>query len=164
MNKKKVNEEMDVKGLVIITVVLCVLVLLIYLLTLGAQKLGWFNEGYVSKEVTNAVISYEKINAGTVFKRSDSEYYVFIADLKSDKSIYSSTLVDIYKNKEGSIPLYIVDLSEGLNKFIISEENNYNANNASELKVKDNTLIKIQNGARVSYVTGDDAIKSELGL
>ena len=134
MNKKKVNEEMDVKGLVIITVVLCVLVLLIYLLTLGAQKLGWFNERYVPKEVANAV------------------------------SIYSSTLVDIYKNKEESIPLYIVDLSEGLNKFIISEENNYNANNASELKVKDNTLIKIQNGARVSYVTGDDAIKSELGL
>ncbi len=162
--KRKSESELDIKGLIIIIIVLVVLVGLVYLLTVGAQKLGWFNEHYTKPEVQEAVISYENINAGTIFDRSDNEYYVAIADFSDKNNIYLDSLISKYKEKEDSLPVYVVDLSDGLNSSIKSEENNTFATKVSELKVKDNTLIKITNGNNAGYLVGDESIKSELGL
>ena len=105
MNKKNKNvtSEMDIKGLIIIVCVLVVIAVVAYLLTVGAQKLGWFDEGYYKPEVPEAVISYDNINAGTIFNRKDKEYYVLIADFSDKESVYVNSLGSLYKEKEDSI-------------------------------------------------------------
>ena len=49
-----------------------------------------------------------------------------------------------------------------LNKSIISDTNNTKAKKASELKVKDLTLLKITNGKIEKYITGIENIETEL--
>lgn len=56
----------------------------------------------------------------------------------------------------------MVDLSDELNKSIISDTNNTKAKKASELKVKDLTLLKITNGKIEKYITGIENIETEL--
>ena len=55
--KNTSSVDFDVKGAIILVSVLTFVVILIYGLTIGAQKLGWFNEGYNKPEISNAVIS-----------------------------------------------------------------------------------------------------------
>ncbi len=165
MNKKNKNvtSEMDIKGLIIIVCVLVVIAVVAYLLTVGAQKLGWFDEGYYKPEVPEAVISYDNINAGTIFNRKDKEYYVLIADFSDKESVYVNSLGSLYKEKEDSLPLYFVDTGDNINSSIVGSESK-NAQDIKGLKVNGHTLIKISNGKNVKFVTGDENIKKELGL
>lgn len=163
-NNKKVQEELDIKGIVILFSVLIGIVILIYLLTLGAQKIGLFDEGYTKPEVKTPIISYEKILAGNVFNMKDETYYVMIADFEDLDSVYFSSLGSLYKDKKDSLPLYTVDLSEGMNKKIIGENINREAQSASELSVGAQTLIKIQNGRNVKYIDNVEDVKTELGI
>ena len=59
--------------------------------------------------------------------------------------------------------IYTVDLSDALNKpFVSSEESNPDASNASELKVKNPTLIVFEGGRINEYVEGFDSVKNYL--
>jgi len=162
---KMVKEEINIKEGIILIVVLLVLVVLMYFLTIGAQKLGWFNEGYIKPEVTSPVISYNNILVGSMFNRSETEYYVLVADINSDESIYLSSLVNLYNKKEGDkLHLYVVDLEDGLNKSVIDNTSNPSAQNVSSLKVNGPTLFRIRNGANVRCLEGVENIKTELGV
>ena len=92
MEKKKTKNESvemnDIKKLSIIVGVIVVAFGIVYGLTVGATKLGLFEPHYTKPEAADAVISYEKINAGTILNRSDSEYYVVIADFSDNKNVY----------------------------------------------------------------------------
>ncbi len=163
-SNKSVEKEMNIKGLVIIICVLLVVLGLIYVLTIGAQHLGWFDVGYTKPEVGNAVISYDSIMAGTIFDRSESEYYVLIADFDSRDTVYVSGLISSYKNKENVLPLYVVNTADKLNSSIVSDTANSMAQSVEDLKVSESTLIKISNHRNVMFVTGDANIKTELAL
>ena len=154
-SNKSVEKEMNIKGLVIIICVLLVVLGLIYVLTIGAQHLGWFDVGYTKPEVGNAVISYD---------RSESEYYVLIADFDSRDTVYVSGLISSYKNKENVLPLYVVNTADKLNSSIVSDTANSMAQSVEDLKVSESTLIKISNHRNVMFVTGDANIKTELAL
>lgn len=163
--KENVVEEVDIKGFIKVVVAIAVVVVVAYGLTLLAKHIGLFDIRYVKPEVSNATISYENILAGTIFNRSESDYYVMIGDFESDDSVYIGSLGNLYKNKEGDkIPLYAVDLSESLNKSIIGENSNPSAQTINDLKVNGHTLIKISGGRNVKYIEGDENIKIELGL
>ena len=57
-----------------------------------------------------------------------------------------------------------MDLSEGLNKMIISDSSNSSAQTVSDLKINGHTLIKVSGGRNVKYIEGDENIKIELGI
>jgi len=163
-NNKKKQEEFDIKGLVITFGVLLVVVLIIYLLTLGAQKIGLFDEGYYKPEIKTPVISYDKILSGTIFNREESEYYVIIFDSSKDSNIYYDGIISLYNQKEDHLKVYAVDLSNDMNKNIIGDNSNSGVQSVNDLSVKDGTLIKISNGVNTRYVEGEEAIKSEFGI
>jgi len=164
---KKTNknvDEVDIKGFIIIVIAILIVTVLAYGLTLLAKNIGLFNERYIKPEVSNATISYENILSGTVFGKQESEYYVLLADLEDNESVYLSSLELLYSEKSDKLPLYLVNLNEGLNKSIISETSNPSAQSAADLKVNGHTLIKISGGRNVKYVEGDENIKVELGI
>lgn len=66
--KEKTNDLSELKGLGKIILILASAFIIMYLLTLGATKLGWFDTSYTKPNVEEAVISYEKIMAGSVFE------------------------------------------------------------------------------------------------
>lgn len=160
--KKNDLDINEVKKLGIIFLVVLLIFGVVYLLTLGATKLGWFNEHYTKKEVSDASIQYDYIMAGTILNRSDKEYYVLITDVENNT--YLTYLLDKYNDKEDSLPSYIVDLGEGLNKSIIGEDNNISATSIEELSIKDSTLLKISNSKIVKYIIGNDDIEKELNV
>ncbi len=163
--KKSVNDEVDIKGAIIVVLSIVIIILVMYALTLGAKKLGWFDLGYTKPSVGNATISYDNILAGMTFNRADSEYYVLLADFDSEDSIYLRSLENLYNDKkDGKLPIYAVNLGNDMNKSVVSEEDNPSAQSPSELKISDATLIKISNGRNVKYVKGVDDIKTELGV
>ncbi len=104
-------------------------------------------------EETEVEIQYEEILAGQTFNRNNSEYYVIYAT--SDSPFY-----EIYKNymMTSDKKIYIVDLNNQLNNKYISDEVNTQAQAVNELKVKDNTLIKIVDGKNTECVEGYENI------
>ena len=160
--KTETNDLGDIKKLTIIVLVILVIFGLVYLLTLGANKLGLFEEHYKSPETTESVISYEKIPAGTILNRETGEYYVLISDFSQNKSVYLEGLYSTYNKKETKINIYIVDLSDELNKSIIGEKDNKDAKSIKELSIKNSTLLKIKNNKIVKYLIDIEDIENEL--
>ena len=162
MKKTETNDLKDIKKLTIIVLVILVIFGLVYLLTLGANKLGLFEEHYKNPETTESVISYEKIPAGTILNRETGEYYVLISDFSQNKSAYLESLYNAYNKKKTKLNMYIVDLSDELNKSIIGEKDNKDAKTISELSIKSSTLLKVNNKKIVKYLTNLEDIDNEL--
>lgn len=159
--QKKVNTS-ELKSLIILVIILSVVFGVIYLLTLGANKMGLFEPSYVKPEVGDAVISYENISAGTILDRAEKEYYVAIADFDANKNITYRSELSIYGNKKESLPVYIVDLSDAINSNIIGDKDNKNAKTINELSVVNPTLIFVKEGKISKYIIGEDEIVKEL--
>ena len=162
IKKNETSEMSDIKKLSIIVLVILLIFGLVYLLTLGAEKIGLFEEHYSKPESSESVISYEKISAGTILNREEDEYYVLISDFSESKSVYLESLYNTYNSKEDSLNIYMVDLSDELNKSIIGEVDNKDAKTIKELSIKNSTLLKIKNNKISKYIFGEDNIEKEL--
>lgn len=102
--KEKTNDLSELKGLGKIILILAGAFIIMYALTLGATKLGWFDTGYTKPNVEDAVISYEKIMAGSVFDKKDDSYYVAIANFDKTNNMYYQSIVSSYKSKKEHLP------------------------------------------------------------
>ena len=158
---EEVSASKQIKELLIIILIVAIVFGLIYFLTVGANKLGWFDNHYNKPAVQEATISYETIQVGTILNRSESSYYVALYDSKNN-SMYIETLIDSYKSKEGATKIYSVDLSEGLNRSIISDVAVTDVNNVSDLRINDTTLLYIRNGKIVQSYIGINEIETVL--
>ena len=117
------------------------------------------NSNY-KKQVGEATIQNDKILAGSTFNKSDDEYYVLFYDVTGN-STYTD-LYSTYKEKEDHLPIYYVDIKEGLNSKFIGEDVNEEPSDISELKVNGTTLIKISNKEVEEFITNEDEIKEKL--
>lgn len=143
------------KFIIIVSVIVGIILLLWFIIEL---KNGTFAKKDTVEENTTTTIQYDEIMAGQTFNRKDSEYYVIFAD--SDKEFYS-----IYRNYIATYSeknIYLVDISNPINSKYISAESNVNAQSSNELKVKDNTLIKISNGKNILYLEGYKEVINEI--
>lgn len=131
-----------------------------YLGVLGMQALGVFDKGYVAPNKGQTEISHEFIGIETVFNRDIDTYYVLFDNYQSDytQDAYINYLVD-YEVKE---KVYKVDMNALNNSKYQSEEANTKAQKVEELKINDITLIKIQKGKNVEYITGSENIEEYL--
>ncbi len=132
-----------------------IFVSVVYLGTIGLEKLGVFEEGYTKPIKTETNISYEYILIGTVFNRTEKEYYVIFDDF--EKNLYSHISSIVSKK---NLPVYKVDMSKSENALFKSEESNPNAKNVDELKINGLTVVKIKNGKIDKYYTGLDNIEA----
>ncbi len=170
--KHKKNIDLKIKGdLEGRTVGKIVIILIVvfsffsfYLLTVTIVNKNKNVENKSSNDSIEPTISYDKIIAGRSFSMGDDEYYVIYYDSsdKENSSIYSE-LVSTYKAKGDSIPIYFVDMADGLNKnFSTTDESNKTPTEASDLLINGPTLIRINDGKVISYIEGEINIKNSL--
>lgn len=106
-----------------------------------------------------------EILAGNTFSRNETEYYVMLYDFSStDSSIYAN-LYEMYTSysASNSIKMYLVDLNKGFNtRYVTIDKKEVNISSIENLKVVNGTLVKVKEGAGVSYSIGKDEIKKTL--
>ncbi|MCI8547557.1 MAG: hypothetical protein HFJ38_01570 [Bacilli bacterium] len=133
------------KGPIIIVVIVFLIIALFYLLTVFILN----KKEFVVNE--NVSIQYSKIIAGESFDKKDKDYIVFYYPL-SEHSDYTD-IVSRYREKENHLPLYVVDLSEGINKSIVSDEENISVDRIQDLRIKDSAIIRFKDGKVSDYTT-----------
>ena len=155
-NKSNMTYNEDIrKLLIIIGVILIVFVIIYFFIGIFITKeIDLFNNNESEQKASS--IQYEEILAGETFNMNQDEYYVIFSGSKGNYySIYKNIITNQVDKK-----IYIVDISNPLNNAYVSEESNSNVQKASDLKIKDNTLIKINQKQNVEYIEGKDQILS----
>lgn len=139
------------KNIIVTVVVVLVIAVLFYLLSV------YIINKPDKVRITEGTISYEQISAGSTFSMSDKKYLVIFYNRDNGGNI--TTALSKYKSKDESLPIYYVDYNDAINGSVVSKDSsNPNATNASELKVKNPTLIEISNGSISQYIEGEDKI------
>ncbi len=139
------------KSIGVTIVVVLVIALLFYLLSV-----------YITNKpdkvvISEGTISYEQITAGSTFSMSDKKYLVVFYNRDNGGDI--TTALSNYKSKDEALPIYYVDYNDAINGSVVSKDSsNPNATKASELKVKNPTLIEISNGSISQYIEGEDKV------
>ncbi len=75
-----------------------------------------------------------------------------------DKKSKDYTDIKNYLDNKKTLNIYNVDLSNSINEAKLKNWGNKDAQNYSELKIKGNTLIKIEEGKNVLYLEGKEEI------
>ena len=160
-NKKVERTKMDEAKTVLKNVIGIVLFLAIaYLCVWGMQKMGLFEKGYTAPEQKDITIDTDYIAIGSVFNRKDDTYYVLFDNFSNN--YVKNAYVEILLENRPDLKVYKVDMGDNANKKFTSDEENPKAKNASELKIKGITLIKIKKGKIDKYLSGNEAIEQFL--
>lgn len=145
-----------------IKVLLLVVLALVAFYFVFAIARGEISFGEDEEEVQ---IQNVEILAGNTFSRNETEYYVMMYDFSStDSSIYAN-LYEMYNSNSSvdSLRMYLVDLNKGFNtKYVTIDKKEVNITSVENLKVVNGTLVKVKEGAGVSYSIGKDEIRKTL--
>lgn len=154
----------EVKNGITISIVVVLTLILVYLATaffltgeIGGKKTT------TTKDSSSVTTLYQDmILASKTFEKPEEEYMVIFFSEKDAKKRIKSYMKSYYNE---DIKLYKVNLDESINKFVVSkDEENKEAKNANELKIKDTTLIVIKNKSIVSYITDTDEIVEKIKI
>lgn len=156
--KKNYDDDFtqSTKSIIITLCVVLAVFLIFYFLTIAINNKNR-KLNTVEKGKSEAVIQYKEILADSTFVMFPHEYYVLFYDFDGPEAVYLDYLYDTYASLENKY-IYKVDLGNKFNKKFVSDKTNTKASKASELKVKDPTLIKIQEGKNISYVEGSSQV------
>ena len=158
---KKINESQSIEqfdNIIKIAGIVILILVVFYLITTWVLDMNKKKD----EEIEEAYIQYNEILAGETFNKVNEEYYVIFYDFKAhDASIYGY-LIDKYKQKDDTLPVYEVNLSNGFNALYISPNSNKKATRSADLKINGPTIIKIRKGKNVLYKEGKEEIKKIL--
>lgn len=103
--------------------------------------------------------SADNILANSTLNQKEIDYYVYFYDFKNeDKEIASLVASNLSSEK-----VYFVDTSDILNKnYVVEENSNKQAQTQDELKVKKDTIIRINNKKITEYYEGLEEIKENM--
>ena len=152
--KRVLNEDMNlVRNIIILLIIVVGISLGIYFLTDNMIK----KENKSNDTKTETKIDYDIATIGTMFNRVEDEYYVLIYSKENDGSNLDSVLAT-YRSSDNYIKTYYIDLDKKVNNYVLGEELNQKPNNSNEVKVKEATLYKINNGKVVKCYNGVENI------
>lgn len=151
LKNEEIKEEYNVKKIVITCVIVLVSIGLVYLISalFITKELDWFSKEEV-KENTSSVEN--SILASAIFKQKEDEYYVYFYDFNKDNNMYKNIVSSKLSNKK----VYNVDTSSGLNSNYVSDVSNKKATGLDDLKVVNDTVIKIVGDTIVEYYEKDE--------
>lgn len=154
------DEDKAVRNFIIIFIVVILLVIGVYFFTKSVVNKDNENQ---NNEVETKEIEVDNSVAivGTMLQKVDSNYYVIL--YKSDDSKVSEykSLETKYNAKKDKLPLYTVDLSNGLNaKYYDKDNTNLTASNLNDLRFGDITVIEVKDGKIVKSYNDVDKIKN----
>lgn len=163
--KYKTAEQEEMRKFILVIVVVLVCVGAVYLLTRAFVTKDLFDkkDENNTEEVVEGVVNYSVAIVGQILNRPYDQYYVVVFDREGDYSSDMSSLVSAYNIGEDPLHVYVVDLSNKLNKDFYDPENvNNKAKSASEFKFGDITLIKVKKGKVDKYITDYAKMQKEL--
>ena len=140
-----------------ITIILLIMFVVLYIVVgvFVTKEFDLF--GSKDNEINDSVNN--KILASSIFNQKDGEYYVYFYDFENMNSTIESTLTSKLKDAK----IYRVNTKDALNQNYVTEgSGNKSAQTLEELKVVDNTLIKIVNNVLVRYYETEEEIVSGL--
>ena len=140
-----------------ITIILLIMFVVLYIVVgvFVTKEFDLF--GSKDNEINDSVNN--KILASSIFNQKDGEYYVYFYDFENMNSTIESTLTSKLKDAK----IYRVNTKDALNQNYVTEgSGNKSAQTLEELKVVDNTLIKIVNNEIVRYYETEEEIVSGL--
>lgn len=156
-----VDSGYELKKLVIFILVIVLLFGTFYIISLFINRKDDGNK--IIRNNEPAVIQYDEIILGTLLNQSNDNYYVLVSDEDND-GLYDS-LMNSYKTKEDSLRVYTSDLNSPFNKMYLAlgdEGSNFNIDSVKELRLKNDTLLKISEHRIVEHFEGVEAILNEL--
>lgn len=159
MPKMETSMDLDVKRLIIMSVIVLVCLGLFYGLTLLILR----DDTKSDDDSEETEIQYSEILLGSSFDQDEDKYLVLYYDSSDEETASNiSTLISTYDSNNSQIPLYTVDMADGLNSRFVSENGNSSATKASEMAIKAPTLIIFNNHAIGEYIEGYENISNRL--
>lgn len=148
----------EIRKLLIIIGAVCAVMLSFYFITEFVIKNKKDKSEENDKPVTEAVIQYEQIVMGELFKQNENDYYV-LAFVEDDPmlDVYTNYM-KLYSEKEGAAKFYKVNLSDSFNKKYLADEAYVEGSDASKIRVKGTTLIRVKEYAVATSYQDYDAI------
>lgn len=151
----------EVKEGIVISIVVILFLLVVYLITalFTTGELGKSKDSETTTASSEVTELYSNmILANNVFDRNEDSYMVIL--LSDDDA--KDTIKNSVKSYSGEKKLYVVNLDEKINNYVVSKEENKAASNPSELKINKTTLLMIDNHAISSYVTDTSEILAKM--
>lgn len=142
-----------IKLIIIVTIVF----LLFYVLTSFLNK-----EEVVEEPKIVAEIQYETILVGNVLNQKNDSYYVLVRKADDINAGLYQTYINLYKNTSEAKIVYYADLDNPLNLRFVSNESNFEIENILDLKLKETTLLEINEGKIKNAYDDKDSIKEIL--
>ena len=140
-----------------ITIILLIIFVVLYIVVgvFVTKEIDWFSN--TDNEINDSVSN--KILASSIFNQKEEEYYVYFYDFENMNNTIESTLT----SKLSEAKIYRVNTKDALNQNYVTEgAGNKSAKTLEDLKVVDNTLIKVVNNEIVSYYETEEEIVSGL--
>ena len=152
-----VDNDNQIYNFAKIIIILLIMLAILYIVVgvFVTKEFDFF--GNKDNEINDSVSN--KILASSIFNQKDGEYYVYFYDFDNMNSTIEATL----SSKLSESKIYRVNTKDALNQNYVTEgTGNKSAKTLEELKVVDNTLIKIVNNEIVRYYETEDEIVSGL--
>ena len=158
VDKIKTSSDVEWKNIFKLSIFVLVFLGFFYLLTL--VLVGDLDLFKSKEEEVETVIQYEEILAGSSFTMNANKYLVIYYDKSADDaSEIASAIYNYEYSSTDALTVYTVDLSNSLNKNIVTEESsNKNPKDASKLSIKGTTLIRFRDGEVREYIQGKDKV------
>lgn len=137
---------------IIVSLLLCFVVLYILIGLFVTKEIKWFDKNNTTEETVQIE---NKILASDSLRQSEEEYYVYFYDTKDEDSEVSSIMSSLAEK------VYRVDLHDDFNSNYIGEASGI-VEDISDLKVQNNTVIKVINENIEAYYSGSEEIKIAL--
>ena len=135
-----------------VTMVVIIFGCLVYLLSalFLTKELDWFN-----KKEEPTPVSSDIILASQTFKQKEESYYVYYYDFDEEDPEITNTVTGSLSGSK----IYKVNTKEALNSNYVSDKTNKKAKKLDDLKVKEHTLIKVENDTIKEYYEEEEITK-----
>ena len=153
------EENKEIRNFIIIFIIVLVAVVGIYFFTKNVVKKETVEETK-KEETTEVEINHDSVIVGNMLNKADKHYYVIIYDYQSNNVSDYLNIRYEYTAKEGSLPVYAVDLSSPLNsKFYDPSNINLNPSDIKDYRFGDITVLEVKDGKVVKSYSDLDSIK-----
>ncbi len=151
------DEDLNMSNVIKMSIIVAVVFLGFYALTIGIQK--WQkNKNNTSLSTETNKIQYDEILMSKILKQNSDNYYVLVMDKNDEnKKAYTS-----YINKLQETKVYTADLNSAFNRGFYAEESNVVVENISDLKIKDSTLLHIENHMITEGIEGSSSVLEKI--
>ena len=149
-HRKTTKEDSDIKNTIINALKIMIGIVIFIIILVLITK---FANGDFKSKTTNLNHS---IIAGQMFNKEEDTYYVVVYSFDNEEL---TTAIDDIKDSDNKI--YKININDKMNSSIIGTEENITSN-LQELKIKEETLLKIENKKITDSINGSSEIISYL--